>query len=231
MIKINNLSKIYKTGDIEVKALDNISFTIDEGEFVVIVGASGAGKSTLLNILGGMDIPTDGEYSLDEIVASKFNNKELSMFRRKDIGFVFQFYNLLPSLTALENVALAESIASNPFDSKSILKKVGLEHRMHNFPSSLSGGEQQRVAIARALVKNPRLLLCDEPTGALDSVTGKSIISLLKTIAKENNKTLIMVTHNALFTKLADHVIKIQDGRIIEDYINKTPLEVDEITW
>ncbi len=231
MIKINNLSKIYKTGDIEVKALDNISFTIDEGEFVVIVGASGAGKSTLLNILGGMDIPTDGEYSLDEIVASKFNNKELSMFRRKDIGFVFQFYNLLPSLTALENVALAESIASNPFDSKSILKKVGLEHRMHNFPSSLSGGEQQRVAIARALVKNPRLLLCDEPTGALDSVTGKSIISLLKTIAKENNKTLIMVTHNALFTKLADHVIKIQDGRIIEDYTNKTPLEVDEITW
>ncbi len=231
MIKINNLSKIYKTGDIEVKALDNISFTIDEGEFVVIVGASGAGKSTLLNILGGMDTPTNGEYSLDEIIASKFNNKELSIFRRKDIGFVFQFYNLLPSLTALENVALAESIASNPFDSKSILKKVGLEHRMHNFPSSLSGGEQQRVAIARALVKNPRLLLCDEPTGALDSVTGKSIISLLKTVAKENHKTLIMVTHNAIFTKLADHIIKIQDGKIIEDYINKTPLEVDEITW
>ncbi len=231
MIKINNLSKIYKTGDIEVKALDNISFTIDEGEFVVIVGASGAGKSTLLNILGGMDTPTNGEYSLDEIIASKFNNKELSIFRRKDIGFVFQFYNLLPSLTALENVALAEIIASNPFDSKSILKKVGLEHRMHNFPSSLSGGEQQRVAIARALVKNPRLLLCDEPTGALDSVTGKSIISLLKTVAKENHKTLIMVTHNAIFTKLADHIIKIQDGKIIEDYINKTPLEVDEITW
>lgn len=231
MIEINNLSKIYKTGDIEVKALDNISFTIDEGEFVVIVGASGAGKSTLLNILGGMDTPTNGEYSLDEIVASKFNSKELSMFRRKDIGFVFQFYNLLPTLTALENVALAESIANNPFDSKSILKKVGLEHRMHNFPSSLSGGEQQRVAIARAIVKNPRLILCDEPTGALDSVTGKSIISLLKSVAKENHKTLIMVTHNALFTKLADHVIKIQDGKIIEDYINKTPLEVDEITW
>ena len=231
MIKINELSKIYKVGNVEVYALNNVSFLINEGEFVVIVGASGAGKSTLLNILGGMDSPTSGEYFLDEKNIANMNYKELSTFRRKDIGFVFQFYNLIPSLTALENIALAESIANNPFNSKKILFEVGLENRANNFPSSLSGGEQQRVAIARALVKNPRLLLCDEPTGALDSITGKNIISLLRQVAKENNKTLIMVTHNTLFTQLADHVIKLKDGKIIENYYNEKPLDVKDISW
>ncbi len=231
MLKINNLKKIYRTGEIEVRALDGISFDIQESEFVVIVGSSGAGKSTLLNILGGMDNPTSGDYFIDGKNVAEFNDKELSLFRRLDIGFVFQFYNLLPSLTALENVQLAQSIAKNPFSSKDILKEVGLELRKNNFPSSLSGGEQQRVAIARALVKNPRLILCDEPTGALDSKTGKSIISLLKRVAKENNKILIIVTHNASLTKLADHVIKLQDGKIIENYYNQDIKDIEEISW
>lgn len=231
MIKVENLEKIYRTGEIEVKALDGVTFRIEEGEFVVIVGASGAGKSTLLNILGGMDNPTAGNYFIDGKNVATFNNKELSNFRRIDIGFVFQFYNLLPSLTALENIQLAESIAQSPFSSKEILKEVGLEHRINNFPSSLSGGEQQRVAIARALVKNPRLLLCDEPTGALDSKTGKSIISLLKRIAKDNNKILIIVTHNSSLTLLADHVLKMQDGKIIEDYYNKEQKSIEDILW
>lgn len=231
MLIVRDLKKTYQIGEIQVHALDGVSFTIKEEEFCVIVGASGAGKSTLLNILGGMDIPSEGEYELDGKKASAFNAKQLSEFRRKDIGFVFQFYNLLPSLTALENIMLAEGISDHPLSSQEMLESVGLKNRANNFPSALSGGEQQRVAIARALVKNPRLILCDEPTGALDSKTGKNIIALLTKVAKENHKTLIMVTHNALLTKLANHVLQLQDGKIIEDYYNEKPLSVEEITW
>ncbi len=231
MLIARDLKKIYHMGEIEVHALDGVSFQINEGEFCVIVGASGSGKSTLLNILGGMDSPTSGEYELDHQLNTNFNAKALSEFRRKDIGFVFQFYNLLPSLTALENIMLAEGIAEHPLSSQEMLESVGLKERANNFPSALSGGEQQRVAIARALVKNPKLILCDEPTGALDSKTGKTIIALLQKVALENHKTLIMVTHNGLFTKLANHVIRLQDGKIIEDYYNEKPLTVEDIEW
>ena len=231
MLEVKNLKKIYRMGENEVHALDDVSFTIKDEEFCVIVGASGAGKSTLLNILGGMDVPSEGEYVLDGQIASNFNAKSLSEFRRKDIGFVFQFYNLLPSLTALENIMLAEGISDDPLSSREMLEAVGLKERANNFPSALSGGEQQRIAIARALVKNPKLILCDEPTGALDSKTGKSIISLLQKVARVNHKTLIMVTHNALLTKLATHVIRLQDGKILEDYYNDNPLSIEEIAW
>lgn len=231
LIVCEHISRIYQVGDSIVKALDDVSFTINEGEFVVIVGASGAGKSTLLNILGGMDSPTSGHFFVRGTDVAKYKAKELSNYRRKDIGFVFQFYNLIASLTCLENVMLAASVSDNPRDSMEVVEQVGLAHRKNNFPSNLSGGEQQRVAIARAIVKNPLLLLCDEPTGALDSKTGVSIIQLLKDISVQEKKTVILVTHNALLTKIADRVIRIQDGHIIENKVKRHPKKVDEISW
>lgn len=231
LISCEHISKIYQVGDNIVKALDDVSFSINEGEFVVIVGASGAGKSTLLNILGGMDSPTGGHFYVNGADIAKYKAKELASYRRKDIGFVFQFYNLIASLTCLENVMLAASIASKPRDAMEVVEQVGLGHRKNNFPSNLSGGEQQRVAIARAIVKNPLLLLCDEPTGALDSKTGTSIIQLLKDISNNEKKTIIIVTHNALLTEIADRVIRIQDGHIIENRINDNPKKVNEISW
>lgn len=232
-IVIENLSKIYNQGQLnEVKALDNISFSAEKGEFICILGASGAGKSTLLNILGGMDVSTKGTYIVEGLNVSELNEKQLSKFRREDIGFVFQFYNLMPNLTAYENILIAE-VVSNKTNNKSLnaLTSVGLKDREKNFPSELSGGEQQRVAIARAIVKNPKLLLCDEPTGALDSKTGVSILKLLKKINKENKSTVIIVTHNAKISEVSDRVIKIQDGKIIEDYFNENVKNVEDISW
>ena len=232
-IVIENLSKIYNQGQLnEVKAMDNISFSAEKGEFICILGASGAGKSTLLNILGGMDVSTKGTYIVEGLNVSELNEKQLSKFRREDIGFVFQFYNLMPNLTAYENILIAE-VVSNKTNNKSLnaLTSVGLKDREKNFPSELSGGEQQRVAIARAIVKNPKLLLCDEPTGALDSKTGVSILKLLKKINKENKSTVIIVTHNAKISEVSDRVIKIQDGKIIEDYFNENVKNVEDISW
>ena len=231
-LEIKDLKKIYNEGaDNEVAALNGVSFSVEKGEFVVILGASGAGKSTLLNILGGMDKASYGEYISDGKDVVKYNSKQLELFRRQDVGFVFQFYNLMPNLTALENVQLAESVAKEPFDSKKIMEDVGLAKRMNNFPSQLSGGEQQRVSIARALVKNPDLLLCDEPTGALDSKTGASIIKLLTNLSKDYKITVILVTHNAKIADCAERLIRIADGKIVEDKYNDHPLSPDEIEW
>ena len=231
-IKVSHLSKIYNQGqDNEVKALDDVSFTLNEGEFVVILGASGAGKSTLLNLLGGMDNATSGEYLVAGEDIAKYKSSKLALFRRNDIGFVFQFYNLMPNLTALENIELAASVAKDPFDARDILKRVGLEKRANNFPSQLSGGEQQRVAIARAIVKNPKLLLCDEPTGALDSKTGASIIELLNEVAVEYKKTVILVTHNSKISECAERLIRIRDGKIEENRIVENPLKPSEVKW
>lgn len=232
-ISVKNLSKIYNQGEQnEVKAIHDISFDINKGEFICILGASGAGKSTLLNILGGMDVPTSGTYIVDGLEVNKLNEKGLSKFRRESIGFVFQFYNLMPNLTAYENILIAE-IVSNKTSNKSIeaLNSVGLEKRMNNFPSELSGGEQQRISIARAIVKNPKLLLCDEPTGALDSKTGVSILKLLRKINKEHHSTIIVVTHNAKISEVSDRIIKIQDGQIIEDFKNENIKNVEDISW
>ena len=231
-IVCENLSKIYNAGhENEVRALDGVSFSIDEGEFVVILGPSGAGKSTLLNILGGMDKASTGSYIVRDQDVAQFNDKQLQLFRRKDIGFVFQFYNLMPNLTARENVQLAASVVDTPFDAAETLKNVGLGNRFNNFPSQLSGGEQQRVAIARALVKNPALLLCDEPTGALDSKTGASIIKLLIDLAHSMKMTVIMVTHNAKIADVAQRLIIIADGKIVSDQKNPSPKSPDEISW
>ena len=229
---LTDVTKIYgTTKETKVTALDNVSFKIKKGEFVVILGASGAGKSTILNILGGMDTATSGSCIVNEKDIIKFNDKQLSKYRRHDIGFVFQFYNLMPNLTALENVRLNESIALNPLDSEEVLDGVGLKQRMRNFPSQLSGGEQQRVAIARAIVKNPTLLLCDEPTGALDSKTGGKIIKLLRDVSKKYEKIVVIVTHNSKIAKVADRVLHIQDGKIIKDEENKNPSDPDKIIW
>lgn len=231
-IEVKDLSKIYNSGqENEVRALNGVSFSLEEGSFTIILGASGAGKSTLLNILGGMDNATGGSYLIGNEDVAKYDFKELSRFRREDIGFVFQFYNLMPNLTALENVQLAASVAKNPFDSEKILEEVGLEKRAFNFPSQLSGGEQQRVAIARAIVKNPRLLLCDEPTGALDSKTGAQILKLLHDVSLNYKKTVIIVTHNQKIAECATRVIRISDGKIISDVINEHPISLEKVDW
>ena len=228
MIEVKDLTKIYGKGESEIKALNGVSFELDKGEFVVVLGPSGSGKSTLLNILGGMDKATSGSVVVSGKEITKLKEKELSSYRRNDIGFVFQFYNLMPNLTALENVKLAER--KQGMKSTTALNKVGLSKRYNNFPSQLSGGEQQRVSIARAIVKKPSLLLCDEPTGALDSATGKNIVRLLQDLARDDN-TIIVVTHNANLALVADRVIRLSDGKIISNSLNENKLSVDEIEW
>lgn len=230
-IVVKNLVKEYGTDNNKVIANDNISFEIDEGEFVVILGPSGAGKSTLLNIIGGMDSATSGSINVfgKEIVG--LNDKELTKYRREDIGFVFQFYNLIPNLTVLENVELAGQIVKQSKPAEDILKQVGLEHRMNNFPSQISGGEQQRVAIARAIAKNPQLLLCDEPTGALDYKTGKNILNILKEYCKNEKRTVIIITHNSSIAQAADKVIEIYDAKVKKISVNQSPKNIDEIEW
>ena len=230
-IEFKDVSKIYQVGEIEIKAADDISFPIEKGEFVVIVGPSGAGKTTVLNMLGGMDKPTSGVINVDGIDIAQFNEKELTAFRRDDVGFVFQFYNLVPNLTAYENVELATQICKNPVDAEEILSEVGLANRKENFPAKLSGGEQQRVSIARALAKNPKLLLCDEPTGALDYITGKSILKLLQDMCREKGMTVIVITHNSALMPMADKIIKINDGKIEKIFLNQAPVPVEQIEW
>lgn len=231
LIKATELTKVYQDGNKQIRALDKVSFSINKGEFVVILGPSGAGKSTLLHILGGMETASDGSFIVNNFDIAKFNSKKLSFYRRYEIGFVFQFYNLIPNLNAYENVALAASIAKEPLDPKEVLTAVGLEERLTQFPSNLSGGEQQRVAIARAIVKKPTLLLCDEPTGALDSKTGVEIIKLLKKIAKDEEKAVIIVTHNQTLAEACDHLIRLKDGSIIEDKYIANPKNIDDLEW
>ena len=230
-VKLENVSKIYGSKEVKIVAVDEISFQIVEGEFVVIVGPSGAGKTTVLNILGGMDKATGGRVLVDGHDIAGYTNKQLTAYRREDIGFVFQFYNLVPNLTALENVELALQICKNPLDAKTVLSEVGLKDRLGNFPAQLSGGEQQRVSIARALAKNPKLLLCDEPTGALDYQTGKSILKLLQDMCREKGMTVIVITHNSALTPMADRVIKIKNGKVSRMTLNDNPTPVEEIEW
>ena len=231
-LSVQHLSKIYAPGKTnEVRALDDVSFTLEEGTFAVILGPSGAGKSTLLNILGGMDNPSGGSYFLNGREVAHLKPGELGEFRRTEIGFIFQFYNLMPNLTALENVELAEAVAKNPLDSKEVLASVGLGDRKRNFPSQLSGGEQQRVAIARALVKNPSLLLCDEPTGALDSKTGADVLRLLFDVSKSRRKTVLIVTHNSKIADCAEVVLHIKDGKLDSIVRNERPIPPEEIDW
>ncbi|MEO4052781.1 ABC transporter ATP-binding protein [Solibacillus sp. CAU 1738] len=231
LIEFKNISKEYIVGEVPILALNEVNFIIEEGEFVVILGASGAGKSTILNILGGMDIPTSGKVIVEGKVITEFNEKKLTDFRAKDIGFVFQFYNLIPNLTALENVEFAVEVSKNHLNPKETLKKVGLFDRMNNFPSQLSGGEQQRVAIARAIAKNPLLLLCDEPTGALDYKTGKAVLQLLEDINKETKKCVVLITHNSAIAPMADKVIKVKSGVIEDITINKNKKLIKDIEW
>lgn len=230
-IVAKNLVKKYSSGEVEVKALNNTSFEIEKGELVCILGQSGAGKTTCLNILGGMDDATSGELFVDGVDITKLKGKDLIEYRRNNIGFVFQFYNLVQNLTALENVELAVQLCDNHLDPKEILKKVGLQKRMDNFPSQLSGGEQQRVAIARALSKNPKLLLCDEPTGALDYKTGKQILKLLEKTSRKEKMTVIIITHNSALANMADKVIKFKNGKVEEIIINEEPVSIDNIEW
>lgn len=230
-VEFENVGKTYHMGEVQIHALHDASFQVEKGELVVIVGPSGAGKTTLLNILGGMDTLTFGKVVLDGQEISVMNKKQLANYRRNDVGFVFQFYNLVGNLTALENVELANQICKNPLDATQILKEVGLEERVKNFPSQLSGGEQQRVAIARALAKNPKLLLCDEPTGALDYQTGKSILKLLQDTGRKTGMTVIIITHNSALTAMADRVIKVKNGTVSSVTINENPQNVEEIEW
>jgi len=230
-ISFTNVTKTYHTGEVDTHALSGVDFEVKEGEFVVVVGASGAGKTTILNILGGMDTLTSGTVVLDGEEVSSFSKKRLTTYRRHDVGFVFQFYNLVQNLTALENVELASQICKDPLDAAEVLKEVGLEDRMNNFPAQLSGGEQQRVAIARALAKNPKILLCDEPTGALDYNTGKSILKLLQDTCKNTGKTVIVITHNQAITRMADRIITVKSGKILSVEMNDNKLPVEEITW
>lgn len=230
-VEFEHVRKVYKTGEIEIPAVRDVSFEIQKGEFCVIVGASGAGKTTILNILGGMDTLTSGKVLLDGQEISDFSKKQLTAYRRYDVGFVFQFYNLVQNLTALENVELATEICKNPLDPNEILDKVGLQDRKNNFPSQLSGGEQQRVAIARALAKNPKLLLCDEPTGALDYVTGKQILKLLQETCRKQNMTVIVITHNLAITPMGDRVLRVKNGLIVSDTVNEHPQDIETIEW
>lgn len=230
-IEFSNVCKFYKMGEQAITAVNHISFEIKKGEFCVIVGPSGAGKTTVLNMLGGMDSCDDGTIILDGKEISKFNNKQLTEYRRFDVGFVFQFYNLVQNLTALENVELASEICKNPLDAREMLEHVGLKDRMANFPAQLSGGEQQRVAIARALAKNPKILLCDEPTGALDYNTGKAILKLLQDTCKNTGKTVIVITHNLAITAMADRVIQIKNGQVETCKLNTNPTPVERIEW
>ena len=230
-IEFRDVKKIYKMGEVSIEALSGVDFTVDKGEFVVVAGASGAGKSTILNILGGMDSPTSGEIIVDNNKINKYSNKELITYRRYDIGFVFQFYNLVQNLTARENVELATQICKNPLDVDEVMDAVGLGDRKNNFPAQLSGGEQQRVAIARALAKNPKILLCDEPTGALDYNTGKSILKLLQDTCRSMNMTVIIITHNLALTPMGDKVIKVKNGKISSMTINENPIPVERIEW
>ena len=230
-VRLREVKKIYKMGEVEIAAADGIDFSVGKGEFAVVVGASGAGKTTVLNILGGMDTATGGEVIVDGNDITTYNTKQLTAYRRDDIGFVFQFYNLVPNLTALENVELALQICKDPLDAMAVLEDVGLGERAANFPAQLSGGEQQRVSIARALAKNPKLLLCDEPTGALDYNTGKAILKLLQDTCRKKGMTVILITHNSAIAPMADRVIKIKNGKVSKVTLNENPISVETIEW
>ena len=230
-IEFKHVSKVYQMGEVEIKALDGVSFDVDKGEFVVVLGESGAGKTTILNILGGMDLATSGSVVVDGKDISKANEKELTEYRRFDIGFVFQFYNLVQNLTARENVELAVQICHDPMDSRFVLKMVGLEDRMDNFPSQLSGGEQQRVGIARAVAKNPKLLLCDEPTGALDYKTGKQVLKVLQDMCFKQNMTVVMITHNTALAEMGQKIIRVRSGNIESVTINENPMDAEDIEY
>lgn len=230
-VKLKDITKVYHMGEVEIRAADNINFSIKKGEFVVIVGPSGAGKTTVLNILGGMDTATGGTLTVDGKDITAYDSRQLTGYRRDDIGFVFQFYNLIPNLTALENVELALQICKDPLDAKKVLEDVGLGDRVDNFPAQLSGGEQQRVSIARALAKNPKLLLCDEPTGALDYNTGKAILKLLQNMCRERGMTVIVITHNQALAPMADRLIHIKNGQVSHMETNENPMSIDEIEW
>ncbi len=230
-VALKDVKKIYCMGEVEIMAAAGIDFEIRKGEFAVVVGPSGAGKTTVLNILGGMDTATEGQVLVDGKNIAAYSQRQLTAYRRDDIGFVFQFYNLIPNLTALENVELALQICKNPMDARKVLGEVGLGERLNNFPAQLSGGEQQRVSIARALAKNPKLLLCDEPTGALDYHTGKSILKLLQDTCRDKGMTVILITHNSAIAPMADRVIRIKNGRVSDMVINETPVSVETIEW
>ena len=230
-VELKNVKKIYHMGEVDIEAAAGIDFEIEKGEGAVIVGPSGAGKTTVLNILGGMDTATEGEVLVDGQDIAGYSRKKLTAYRRDDIGFVFQFYNLIPNLTALENVELALQICRNPMDAREVMREVGLGDRMDNFPAQLSGGEQQRVSIARALAKNPKLLLCDEPTGALDYNTGKAILKLLQDTCRQKGMTVVLITHNSAIAPMADRVIKIKNGRVSDMSVNAHPVSVETIEW
>ena len=231
LVEAKDLVKTYQSGKISVTALKDVNFQIEEGEFTVILGQSGAGKTTLLNLMGGMDVITSGNLYVGGVNLRKLDRRKLTLYRRSDVGFVFQFYNLMPNLTALENIELAVELCKNAYDPKVILEKVGLKERMNNFPAQLSGGEQQRVSIARAVAKNPKILLCDEPTGALDYETGKSVLQLLQKMSREEKKTVIVVTHNSALKEMADQVIYIKSGTILRTERNANPKPIEEIEW
>ena len=230
-VELKHITQIYKMGEVEIRAVDGIDFEIEKGELVVIVGPSGAGKTTVLNILGGMDTATSGKILVDGADITRYNERQLTSYRRDDIGFVFQFYNLVPNLTAKENVELALQICKEPLDAQTVLEDVGLGNRLDNFPAQLSGGEQQRVSIARALAKNPKLLLCDEPTGALDYNTGKAILKLLQDMCRQKGMTVIIITHNSALAPMADRLIKIKNGKVAKMEKNISPVSVDLIEW